>query len=93
MVNDCDALWVRLQGGAIATFDRADIAVKDSTFQRNRASAGSGLAAISARIVKISNTTFDDVEGAFFGEAVKVQVRIILRARCLVCTVCNLAQS
>ena len=51
-----------------------DLVVTNGIFQHNLAAQGSALMTISARSVKVSNTSFDDEVGAFAGEAAEVQV-------------------
>jgi hypothetical protein len=50
-----------------------NLVVANGVFQRNLAAQGSALMAISARSVKVSNTSFDDEAGAFAGNAAQVQ--------------------
>ena len=51
-----------------------DLVIAGGVFRHNVAAKGSALSSISPRSLKISNTTFDDLVGAFAGEAAEVQV-------------------
>ena len=92
-----DTFWAHLDfdvaignGGAIATETDGALTLTDVTFRDNVAAVGSALYAASpdAPDIKITNTTFDDVEHGFVGIGVAVsmsaEVIIDLWSRCMV---------